>query len=150
MGNGNCWKWRFLIRSRPSKDVLIITPLLFPSTFCKPIPTQTTQGWSRGPPIGMHWYSWVYILFLYVYSYIKDFPGGSLIKNPPAMQKTQVWSLGWKDPMEKEMATHSSILPWKILWTEEPGRLVHGFCNDWATKQEQQKIHTQIKTCICF
>ena len=34
-----------------------------------------------------------------------------------------VWSLGWEDPLEKEMATHSSILPWRILWTEEPGRL---------------------------
>ena len=44
----------------------------------------------------------------------------------PAMQETQemlVQSLGWKDPLEKEMTTHSSILVWEILWTEEPGRL---------------------------
>ena len=39
------------------------------------------------------------------------------------MQETWVWSLGWKDPMEKEMATHSSILAWEIPWTEGPGRL---------------------------
>ena len=39
------------------------------------------------------------------------------------MQETQVLSLGWEDPLEKETATHSSILAWKILWTEEPGRL---------------------------
>jgi len=39
------------------------------------------------------------------------------------MQETQVWSLGQEDPLEKEMATHSSILTWRIAWTEEPGRL---------------------------
>ena len=43
------------------------------------------------------------------------------IKNPPAMQETQVQSLGGEDPLEKEMPTHSSILVWKIPWTEEPG-----------------------------
>ena len=44
-------------------------------------------------------------------------------KNLPAMQETQVQSLGLEDPLEKEMATHSSILAWEIPWTEEPGRL---------------------------
>ena len=42
------------------------------------------------------------------------------VKNPPAMRGTWVGSLGWEDPLEKEMATHSSILAWKISWTEEP------------------------------
>ena len=54
------------------------------------------------------------------------FPGGSLVKNPPAIQETQeqwVQSLGWEGPLEKEMATYSSILAWKIAWTEEPGGL---------------------------
>ena len=46
-----------------------------------------------------------------------------IIKRLPALQKTQVQSLGWEDPLEKEMATHSSILAWRIPWTEEPGRL---------------------------
>ena len=41
----------------------------------------------------------------------------------PAMQETWVQSLGWEDPVEKEMATHSSILAWRIPWTEKPGRL---------------------------
>ena len=45
------------------------------------------------------------------------------VKNLPAMQETWVRSLGWEDPLEKEMATHSSTLAWKIPWTEEPGRL---------------------------
>ena len=45
------------------------------------------------------------------------------VKNLPAMQEIGVQSLGWEDPLEKEKATHSSILAWKIPWTEEPGRL---------------------------
>ena len=51
------------------------------------------------------------------------FPHSSLGKNLPTMQETQVRSLGWEDLLQKEMATHSSILAWRILWTEEPGRL---------------------------
>ena len=46
-----------------------------------------------------------------------------MVKNLPAMQETQVRSLGWKDPLEKGMASHSSILAWTIPWTEEPGGL---------------------------
>ena len=46
-----------------------------------------------------------------------------MVKNPPARQETQVKSLGQEDPLEKGMATHSSILIWRIPWTEEPGRL---------------------------
>ena len=45
------------------------------------------------------------------------------VKNLPAMQKAWVQSLGWEDSMEKEMATHSGLLAWRIPWTEEPGRL---------------------------
>ena len=45
------------------------------------------------------------------------------VRSLPAMQETQVQSLGWEDPLEKEMATYSSILAWKIPWTEEPDRL---------------------------
>ena len=60
-----------------------------------------------------------------------------LVKNPPAMWETWVWSLGWEYPLEKGKATYSSILAWRIPWTEEPGgvqsmgsqRVEH----DWAT-----------------
>ena len=51
------------------------------------------------------------------------FPGGSEVKASPAMQEIWVQSPGWEDPLEKEMATHSSILAWRIPWTEEPGGL---------------------------
>ena len=51
------------------------------------------------------------------------FWGGSVVKNPPAMQEMWVQSLGREDPLEKKMATHSSIFAWEIPWTEEPGGL---------------------------
>ena len=51
------------------------------------------------------------------------FPGGLVVKNVRMMQETWVQSLGWEDPLEEEMATHSSILAWKIPSTEEPGGL---------------------------
>ena len=51
------------------------------------------------------------------------FPVAQMVKNPPAMQETQVRSLGWDDPLEKGMATHSNILAWRIPWTDESGGL---------------------------
>jgi len=62
---------------------------------------------------------------MYVYMIYMGFPHNSVgkeVKNLPAMQETWVQSLGQEDPLEKEMATHSSILVWRIPWTEEPGR----------------------------
>ena len=60
-----------------------------------------------------------------------------MVKHLPAMRETQVWSLGWEDPLEKEVATHSSILSWKIPWMEEPGGLQsmgsQRVGHDWAT-----------------
>ena len=73
-----------------------------------------------------------------------------MVKNLPAMQETWVWSLGQEDPLEKEMATHNSIIAWRIPWTEEPGGLYipcsHKKESDnLATKQQQlydlQKVH---------
>ena len=46
-----------------------------------------------------------------------------MVKNRPVMQEIWIQSLGWEVPLEKEMATHSSILAWRIPWTEEPGEL---------------------------
>ena len=67
-------------------------------------------------------------LFLAIYCFTcgwgsKGFQAAQTVKNLPAMQETWVQSLGWDDPLEKGMATHSSILAWRIPWTEEPGRL---------------------------
>ena len=46
-----------------------------------------------------------------------------MVRSLPTVQKTQVWSLVWEDPLEKEMATHANILAWRIPWIEEPGEL---------------------------
>ena len=59
----------------------------------------------------------------FVLVFVRIFTGGSVVQNLSAMQKTQVWSLGWVDRLEKGMAAHSRILPWRIPWTEEPGGL---------------------------
>ena len=61
------------------------------------------------------------------------FPGGSVVKNPPAKQETWVQSLGQEDPLKKEMATHSIILAWEIPWTEKPGAL-------WSTGSQKSQI----------
>ena len=65
-----------------------------------------------------------------------------MVKHLPAMQETLVLSLGWEDPLEKEMATHASILAWENLWTEEPNRLQsmgsQRVRHDLATEQQQQ------------
>ena len=55
--------------------------------------------------------------------YKNTLAGDSVVKNPLAIQEIPVRSLGWENPMEKEMANCSSILPWRILWTEESGGL---------------------------
>ena len=66
------------------------------------------------------------------------------VKNPPAMQKTRVWSLGREDPLEKEMATHSNNLAWRIPWTEKAGRVQSmestGVRQDWSNSTFTFKI----------
>ena len=54
------------------------------------------------------------------------------VKNLPTVQEARVWSLGWEDPLEKEMATYSSILAWKISWTERWWAAVCGVAKSWA------------------
>ena len=60
------------------------------------------------------------------------------VKNLPAMWESRGQSLGWEDPLEKEMAIHSSILAWRIPWTEEPGRVTKS-----QTQLKQLSMHTQ-------
>ena len=90
-----------------------------------------------------------------------------LVKNPPAMRETWIRSLGWEDPLEKEVATHSNILAWRIPWTEEPGGLqsmgLQRVGHDWATFTftitayvtyvlsacGSLNLHTYIPMCSC-
>ena len=123
-----------------------------------------TQVWSlgQGDPRSTKWQptwqttvqsftkSWIQLsdwTFMHasVYIYIMiGFLGGSVVKNLPAKQETRVQSLGQEDPLETGMATHSSILAWRIPWTEEPGGLQsmgsQRVGHDWATKHTQEKI----------
>ena len=55
-----------------------------------------------------------------------------MVKNPPTMQEMRIRSLGQEDPLEKEMATHSSILAWKVPQTKEPGGLVQRVAKSWT------------------
>ena len=75
------------------------------------------------------------------------FPGGSAVEKPPAMQETWVWSLGWEDPLEEDMAIHSSILAWRIPWTEEPGGLQSlvskKIRHDWSGLAHMHRPHWQ-------
>ena len=65
---------------------------------------------------------------------IEGFPGVTVVKNPSAKQETQIRFLNPEDPLQKEMAAHSSILAWEIPWTEEPGRAaVHRVAKESAT-----------------
>ena len=54
---------------------------------------------------------------------VNSSPVAQMVKNLPTMQETRVWFLDQEDPLEKGLATHSSIFAWRILWTEEPGKL---------------------------
>ena len=67
-----------------------------------------------------------------------------LVKNQPAMTETWVWYLGWEDTLEKEMATHSSILAWRIPWTEEPD-VLH---SPWGHKESDTTEQLSLSLCI--
>ena len=72
------------------------------------------------------------------------------VKNPPAMQETWVGSLGLEDPLEEGMATHSSILAWRIPWTEEPSRLQpRGCIKSDMTERLSMHVHVGFHT-LCF
>ena len=79
---------------------------------------QQTQKSQRSTPLWSYLFNKLgFIVFIWASLVAQS------VKNLPAVQETQVQSLGWEDPLEKEMTTHSSILAWKISWTEEPGGL---------------------------
>ena len=74
-----------------------------------------------------------------------------MVKNLPEMQETWVWSLGWEDPLEKGMATHSSILAWRIPWTKEPGGLQSmGVTKSWTWLSEQYFLSTTLNNMETF
>ena len=98
-------------------------------------------------------YNWCrYIIYIHIYPSIWVSLVAQMVKNPPALQETWLWSVAWEDPLEEGMATHSSILTWRMPWTEEPGglqsmgsqRVRHG----WVTKHIYPYTHTHTHTHI--
>ena len=73
----------------------------------------------------------IYLLWGFFFGYTWVSLAALLVKNLPAVQETWVRFLGQEDPLEKEMATHSSILAWRIPWIEEPGRLQPMGSQEW-------------------
>ena len=75
-----------------------------------------------------------------------------MVENLPAMSETWVRSLGWEDPLEKGKATHSSILAWRIPWTEEPGGLhtvsmgLQRVRHDWVSEQHQEEQEEEMES----
>ena len=84
-------------------------------------------------------------LYSFIFCYWGAFLVSQMVKNLPGMQETPVRSLGQKDPLEKEMAAYSSILAWRIPWTEEPGGLqsmgLQRVGHNWVTYIELYKLH---------
>ena len=96
-------------------------------------------------------HTYVYLTYVYIYTHTHiywSFPDSLVVKNPPSMQETWIWSLGREDLLEKEMATHSSILPWKIPWTKEPGRLQ--FMGLQTVRHDWTHTHTQVTKLVDF
>ena len=95
-------------------------------------------------PQSAEWSSLWYTVGSHKLSIFINFPIAQTVKNLPAMQETQVWSLSQEDPLEKEMVTHSSILAWRIPWAEEPDRLQFMGSQrvglDWATNTFTRQI----------
>ena len=72
-----------------------------------------------------------------------------LVQNLPAMQETQVWTLGWEDLLKKGMATHSHILAWRIPWTDRGARQAHGVTNSWTWPCDL-RTHTHTHTILYY
>ena len=92
-------------------------------------------------------YAKVIQLYIYVYTY-GTLLVAQMVKNPSVMQEIWVWSLGWEDPLEMGMATHSSILTWRIPWTEEAGGLQstgsQKVGHDWVTNAFTFQVYIYI------
>ena len=113
--------------------------------------TPLMDGWKKKL---LHMYVCIYIYIWHIYIH---FLGGSREKNPPEIQEMWVLFLGWKDPLEEEMPTHSSILSWEIPWMEGVFQaIVHGVAervgHDLVTKQQQNLsyLYTLNSNNICY
>ena len=114
--------------------------LKFPKQGSNPCPLQWKHRvLTTGPPGKSLWGIFILTIIVFV------FPGGSVGKESTRNSETWVRSLGWEDPLEEGMATHSNILAWRIPWTEEPGVLqsvgLQRVRHAWVTKHTAQNKH---------
>ena len=112
---GICSKVRFYLQGANCQQCVLSFPdgSIGKESACHAGDLGSIPGLRRSPAEGIGYplqYSWASLV-------------AQTLKNPPATQETWVRSLGWEDLLEEGMATHSSILAWRIPWTEEPGRL---------------------------
>ena len=101
-------------------------------------PRFTSPAWILFPESGLHIQLLVH--FLPLHNRCLGFPGGSAVKNTPAVQEIWIQSLGQEYPLEEEMAAYASILAWEISWSGEPGGLqslgLQRVRHNWVTKQQ--------------
>ena len=152
-------------------SLMVIFTLLQTETFCSTLQwlrglpssykSQATEkvcshmllAWRCLPALGVVTLRYIYV---YIYTYVcihifiisiyVKFLGGSVVKNLPVIQETQVQSLGGKDPLEEGMAVHSSTLAQRVSWTEEPGELQSIGSIKSQTQLKQLGMHTCIYT----
>ena len=103
------------------------------------LPRDQNQVSCIGRWVLYHWDTWAWLKLFETEVYMV----AQTVKNLPAMHKAWVWSLGWEDPLEEGMATHTSFLAWRIPWTEEPGRSsigLHRVGHDWSDLAHTQRL----------
>ena len=119
-----------------------------PPPFSHLVPLSSTPRTNWVPLILPH-IDWSLLQFTWIIV-ILGFPGGSVVKNLLQCRRWEFRSLGQEDPLEKGMATHSSILAWEIPWTKEPGGLqsmgLQRVGHDWVTKQQQTIVLVKVLT----
>ena len=133
------WSNCFLISWLQSPSAVILEPPKIKSLTVSTVSSSICHK-VMGPD-AMIFISWMFIIR---YGKNVSFPGGSVLNNLPAIQDALVWSLGQKDPLEEKMATHSSILAWKIPRTEEPGVLQ--FIGMQRVRHDLETEHTHTHT----
>ena len=91
----------------------------------------------------------IYVIYIYISCIHRTSLVAQTVKNPPAIQETWVRSLGWEDCLGKEMTTHSTLLAWRIPWTEDPGNSAWGCKESDTTETKHAPLYTY-DICVSY